>query len=56
MPRIPRLFLPGHPMHVVQRGHNRAQVFFGQDDAKFYLGWLRGRRGRATAWRCTLTC
>ena len=40
MPRIPRIFLPGHPLHVIQRGHNRGQVFFGQDDAKSYLGWL----------------
>lgn len=40
MPRIPRIFLPGHPLHVIQRGHNRGQVFFGQNDAKAYLGWL----------------
>ncbi|MBX7198137.1 MAG: transposase [Rhodospirillaceae bacterium] len=40
MPRIPRIFLPGHPLHVIQRGHNRSQVFFDQDDAKAYLGWL----------------
>ena len=40
MPRIPRIFLPGYPLHVIQRGHNRGQVFFGQDDAKLYRGWL----------------
>jgi putative transposase len=40
MPRPPRFFLPGYPLHVVQRGHNKAQVFFGPDDAKAYLAWL----------------
>ena len=25
---------------MIQRGHNRGQVFFGQKDAKSYLGWL----------------
>ena len=41
MPRRPRVFLPGQPIHLIQRGHNRCQVFFGQDDAKAYLGWLQ---------------
>ena len=41
MPRRPRLFLPGHPVHVVQRGNNRDQVFFEAGDAKKYLGWLQ---------------
>src|SRR4051812_28660845 len=40
MPRPPRIFLPGHPLHVIQRGHNRGQVFFDPTDAKLYLGWL----------------
>ena len=40
MPRIPRIFLPGYPLHVIQRGHNRGQVFFDQTDAKLYRGWL----------------
>lgn len=41
MPRRPRLFLPDCPVHVVQRGNNRGQVFFGPDDAKMYLEWLQ---------------
>lgn len=41
MPRIPRVFLPGHPVHVVQRGNNRGQVFFRPGDAQVYLGWLQ---------------
>ncbi len=40
MARRPRLFLPGHPVHIVQRGNNRGQVFFEAGDAKKYLGWL----------------
>ena len=41
MPRRPRVFLPGHPVHVIQRGHNREQIFFGAADAKCYLDWLQ---------------
>ncbi len=41
MPRRPRVFLPGHPVHVVQRGNNRGKIFFGSKDAETYLGWLR---------------
>ena len=41
MPRRPRVFLPGHPVHVVQRGNNRCQVFFASKDAQIYLDWLR---------------
>ncbi|RYZ83639.1 MAG: transposase, partial [Proteobacteria bacterium] len=26
MPRITRIVLPGHPHHIVQRGHNRQTV------------------------------
>ena len=40
MPRPPRFFLPGYPLHVVQRGHNKTKVFFGPEDAKAYLAWL----------------
>lgn len=40
MPRRPRIFIPGHPVHVIQRGNNRGQVFFGGEDGKKYLDWL----------------
>lgn len=40
MARRPRVFLPGQPVHVIQRGHSRSQVFFGAEDAKTYLEWL----------------
>jgi len=40
MPRKPRFFLPGIPVHVVQRGNNRQAVFFADDDCRAYLGWL----------------
>ena len=45
MPRLPRVFLPGHPVHVVQRGNNRGQVFFRPGDAQKYLGWLQEAAG-----------
>jgi putative transposase len=40
MPRPPRLELPGVPLHVVQRGNNRAACFFGDIDRRFYLKCL----------------
>ena len=41
-PIIPEI--PGHPLHVIQRGHLRAACFFGEDDCAAYLRWL-GRYG-----------
>jgi putative transposase len=40
MARPPRLELPGVPLHVVQRGNNRAACFFGDLDRRFYLKCL----------------
>jgi putative transposase len=40
MARPPRLELPGVPLHVVQRGNNRAACFFGDADRRFYLKCL----------------
>ena len=33
--------LPGHTLHVIQRGHLRAKCFFNRDDRVAYLAWLR---------------
>lgn len=41
MPRKPRFFLPGEPVHIVQRGHSREPVFFEEGDYRAYLDWLR---------------
>jgi putative transposase len=41
MPRIARVVLPGHPHHIVQRGHNRQMVFAHADDFARYLDDLR---------------
>ncbi len=40
MPRKPRFFIPGIPLQVVQRGHNRAQVFFEDEEYETYLAFL----------------
>ncbi|MBI3187637.1 MAG: transposase [Gammaproteobacteria bacterium] len=40
MPRKPRFYLPGVPVHVVQRGHSREPVFFDTPDYQTYLHWL----------------
>ncbi len=41
MPRIARAVAPGFPHHVVQRGNNRADVFFNRDDRAVYLFLLK---------------
>jgi putative transposase len=41
MPRRPRVNLVGYPQHIVQRGHNRAATYFGEDDYHCYLHWLK---------------
>lgn len=40
MPRRPRIHLPGVPLHIVQRGHNRDACFFADDDYLAYRHWL----------------
>ena len=40
MPRKPRMYLPGVPCHVIQRGNNRAACFFAEQDYHFYLKCL----------------
>ncbi|MDG5499646.1 transposase [Marinobacter sp. BGYM27] len=36
MPRKTRMYLPGVPVHVVQRGHNRDACFFAEEDFRYY--------------------
>ncbi|MDD3449064.1 MAG: transposase [Gammaproteobacteria bacterium] len=36
MPRKPRMYLPGVPCHVIQRGNNRDACFFAEEDYLFY--------------------
>lgn len=40
MARLPRLFAPGYPLHVIQRGNNRQALFFDEVDYLAYLNWL----------------
>ena len=37
MPRVARIVIPGCPHHVTQRGNNRQDVFFADDDRRAYL-------------------
>ncbi len=41
MARLPRLFLPGVPQHVIQRGNNRQVCFNSERDLSAYAQWLR---------------
>ena len=40
MPRKPRMYLPGVPCHIIQRGNNREACFFSEQDYHFYLECL----------------
>ena len=40
MPRKPRYYVPGVPVHVIQRGNNRAACFFAEEDYRVYLDCL----------------
>lgn len=40
MGRRPRVFVPGYPHHVVQRGHDRNAVFIEPSDYEYYLANL----------------
>ncbi len=37
MARLPRLYLPDQPLHVIQRGNNREPIFATDADYHFYL-------------------
>jgi putative transposase len=50
MPRLPRFFVPDLPLHVIQRGNDRAPIFGGPDDLAFYRRCLaHAARDRAVA-------
>ncbi len=41
MPRRPRMYIPGIPAHIVQRGNNREPCFFSEFDYQLYLETLQ---------------
>lgn len=41
MARLPRLYLPDQPFHVIQRGNNRDLIFAADSDYQFYLRCLQ---------------
>lgn len=51
MPRKPRFYVPGAPVHAVQRGHNRSAVFFHDLD---YLEYLRCLKQAADSCGCEI--
>lgn len=46
MPRKQRMYLPGVPCHVVQRGNDRCACFYSDDDYRVYLLCLDDARQR----------
>ena len=43
--------IPGHPLHIIQRGRLKSACFFSDEDCEAYLGWL-GRY--ATHFACSV--
>ncbi len=41
MPRSARISLAGFPRHIIQRGNNRTDCFYSEQDYLFYLEWLQ---------------
>ena len=41
MPRRPRSWIRDVPLHILQRGNNRAACFYAEEDYRFYLHWLQ---------------
>ncbi len=41
MARLPRFFVPGAPLHVIQRGNNRSTVLQHINDYNVYREWLQ---------------
>lgn len=41
MARLPRFFVPGVPLHIIQRGNNRQKLFSQITDYNVYLDWLK---------------
>lgn len=39
MARLPRFILPGYPQHIIQRGNNRQQILFDEED--YWFIWER---------------
>jgi putative transposase len=47
MPRPPRVVLPGHTLHLIQRGNNRSSCFVDDEDRACYLAALLHASERA---------
>ncbi len=41
MARLGRCFISGQPLHVIQRGNDRRNIFFAPDDYARYREWLQ---------------
>ena len=58
MARQARIVLPGVAHHITQRGNNRQDVFFVEDDRRVYLSYLKEsaeRYGLAVSAYCLMT-
>jgi len=40
MARLPRIVVPGQPLHIIQRGNNHQTIFFADEDYYYFLECL----------------
>jgi putative transposase len=50
MPRKPRFYQQGVPVHVFHRGHNKDPVFFDDEDYLLYLRFLKESAEGVAVW------
>jgi len=55
MARQPRIGVPGAAHHVTQRGNNRQDVFFVDDDRRVYLSCLKESLEKRNAYKWLLS-
>lgn len=46
MVRIARVVVPDYPHHIIHRGNHQEKVFFGENDKKIYIDYLRSNAKR----------
>ena len=56
MPRNPRFYAPGVPVHLIQRGNNRAACFFAEEDYRTNVGVPPGNERFKEQIETTLQC
>lgn len=49
MPRQPRLVIPGYPHHIILRGNNRSDIFYNDNDRRFFIDCLKDTKEKTNS-------